>query len=205
MKNSYKSQGSAVKQQGFTLIELVVVVAIIGALIALVSPNVAGSRDSVTANLLLRASQNIASNWNILSQNCGTTTDVTTSPIPSTAGASNVLSLLFGGTSTTTNGIATNGDYSACYNQSKILPLSEIGQYNSGWKVASYAVELSGGGSAPLSVTFKKVPDSIVSLIATKFNPSATVTTSAGSVAGMVTWTTPTSGARDVTIIRQIN
>ena len=208
MKSRFNNRLNQFKRQcvrGFTLIELVVVVAIVGLLIALVAPNVAGSRDGTSAALLTRAAQNISANWSLIAQSCGTSTDVATSPVPGTAGAANVVKLLLGGTNTSNNGIAVGTGFANCYAQSRVLPISEMAQYDSAWKIGGYALTLSGGGTSPLSVTFAGVPDSIVTLVASKFNPSVALANTADSVAGMVSWTASTTGSRDLTIIRQIN
>lgn len=204
MKIKFQTR-KARKSLGFTLIELMVSVVIIGILAAVVMTSLFGSSDGANATLLARASQNIATNASMLAQTCGTTSDVANSPIPSTTGAANFVKLIFGGNSAANNGIATNASYATCYTQARIKPLGEMGQYDGAWKVANYAVTLSGGGSAPIGVTFEGVPDSIVSLAATKFNSAATVTTAAGSVAGLLSWTASSTGSRDLTFLRQVN
>ncbi len=193
------------KSLGFTLLELIIVVVILGFLAAAAMPALFGSSDGAKAQLLSRASQNIATNVSMLSQTCGTTSDVVNSPIPATTGAANFVRLLFGGNSAANNGIATNATYASCYTQARIKPLGEMGQFDTVWKIGNFAVSLSGGGTAQLGVTFSGVPDSIVLIAATSFNSSSTVTTSAGSVAGLLTWTASTTGSRDLTFLRQVN
>lgn len=61
-------------QKGFTLIELIVVVAIIGALIAIIAPATSGSKQVATANQLYRTANAMVDNWKLIADSCGIAT-----------------------------------------------------------------------------------------------------------------------------------
>lgn len=195
-------------QKGFTLIELVVVVAIIGVLILLVVPNIAGSRDASVASLLLRTAQNAGDNWWLLNQECGTTTripdDNFTHPVTGEMGAEDVV---FGGRRYTTEW------GSICYERAKIRPLADAGQSlgDSSWAVGNYGVSFSGGVSSPIYVTYFNVPDNIVRIMAQKYNPTLSALNDEGSSEGggdygvlQYDGSSP-SESRNVTVVRYTN
>lgn len=201
MKNKQSTQA---RQGGFTLIELVVVVAVIGLLIAMVAPNVAGSRDGATITTLDRFSQKLTENWTILSQTCGATTDVVSSPVTANS-AANTLKLLVGGTATAAGGFDVPAAYDICYTQSKVLPLTDSAQWDgTAWKVAGFVPTLT-WATGFLKITFASVPDSLVLGLAQKYDPALPALKASEATHPVVQYGTATSGARTLTIIRPIN
>lgn len=186
-------------QRGFTLLELVVVVAIIGVLIILVAPNLAGSKDSANAVLLLKTAQDIGNNWMLINQSCGTTTDATSSPVM--ASGKTAADVIFGGV----NNVADT--YKGCYNLSRVRPMLDAAQPKTGggWKVAGYDVTIAGGGTQPLRVSYANVPDALVLMMAQRYNPSLTALAASDSASPVVQYTTATNGTRTVTVLRQVN
>lgn len=200
MKNRNTNQ----TEKGFTLIELVVVVAVIGLLIALVAPNVAGSRDGATGKTLTRLSQKMTDNWTIINQTCGTTTDVANSPVTG-SDATNTLKLLLGGTNTAAGGYDVPAAYDACYSQAKVLPLTDSAQWSgSAWTVAGFAPTVT-WSTGMMKVTFASVPDSLVLNVAQQYNPSLASLAASETAHPVVQYGEATGGARSLTIIRPIN
>lgn len=179
-------------QKGFTLIELVVVVAVIGVLIAIVAPSITGSRDGANAQLLVRSANSIAQNWQMINQQCGTNSAVATSPI------GDMEDVVFGGT-------GINAAYQACYTQSRVLPLTEISLGSgSNYSIANYPVTISGGGTAPLSVTYSNVPDTLVLNIVQRYDNTADTLAAGATTTGAYSYSAPSSGSRSITIIKRI-
>ena len=186
-------------QGGFTLIELAVVVAIMGILIVMLAPSILGTKHNANAALLSKTAQNVSNNWMLISESCGTTTEAVSSPVVDSG--KTLGDVIFGGS---TN-VATN--YQSCYKQAHVLPMSDVGQPKSGgvWTVAGYEVEFSGGGTAPLKTTYKKVPDDLVILMASKYNPSLSALNTDDATSKVVQYGIATAGVRDVTVLRFVN
>lgn len=199
MKNNFQKFNAAA-QRGFTLIELVVVVAILGVLIAIVAPNVIGTKDGANAQLLIKTSQNISTNWSLLNQACGTSTGISSNPLADAAKAPE--DVIFAGAA------AVSAIYKNCYAQSKILALSEVAQpgASGAFNVAGYEVSFAGGGNDPMEITYAKVPENLILLIAQKYDPKFTSTdlqAAGGTVGGAMKYGA-VSGSGDVTFIKQI-
>lgn len=184
---------------GFTLIELVVVVAIIGVLISIVAPNVLGTKDGANSQLILKTSSNVTTNLSLISQACGTSTAITGNPLP--AAGKTVSDVLFGGSANVA------AAYTNCYAQSKVLALTEVSQPGAGagvYNVGGYAVTLAGGGTAPLQIGYLLIPDTLTLLMAQKYNPSLAALAASDAASPVVQYSTVTAGTRTVTIFKQI-
>ncbi|WP_171020253.1 prepilin-type N-terminal cleavage/methylation domain-containing protein [Hydrogenophaga sp. 2FB] len=180
-------------QKGFTLIELVVVVAVIGVLIAIVAPSITGSRDGANAQLLVRSANSIAQNWQMINQQCGTNSAVASSPIGT------MTEVVFAGT-------GINAAYQACYTQSRVLPLTEISLSEGGgnYSIANYPVTITGGGTVPLQVTYNNVPDTLVLGIVQRYDSNVAALPAGASTSSAYTLGAPSGGARTITIIKRI-
>lgn len=185
-------------QRGFTLLELVVVVGIIGILIVLIAPNIAGSRDGSNAALLQKTAQDAGNNWMLISQYCGTTTDAAASPvILATKTAADVI---YGGKAN------VDPAYQACYGQSKVMAMADAGQPSGGgWAVAGHAVTITAGGTVPLKINYAGVPDALVLMMAQKYTPALTTLAASDTTSSVVQYGTATAGTRTVTVLRQVN
>lgn len=67
------SQGKYTRQKGFSLLEILVVVALIGVILAVVAPNITGGgQDNVKAQGIQRIMNDGSSNWMMIAQSTGT-------------------------------------------------------------------------------------------------------------------------------------
>lgn len=197
------------RQRGFTLAEIAVVVIIVGIMIGIAARNLGGSTDKANATSLIRFSQKVGENWSMISQNCGMTTDVNNSPLTGNS-ADNTLNLLVGGNSATGGGYALTGDANiACYQGAKVLPLTDSAQLiGTEWRVANHLVSLdwdNSTGQAYLEITFTAVPEAIALAIAQTYLPSLVTLEAAGSSAlPAIHYGAVASGVTDVTLRRPL-
>lgn len=186
-------------QYGFTLIELVVVVAIVGILITIVAPQVIGSKDGANAQLMLKSASSVAGNWSLINQSCGTSTAIASNPIP--LAGKTVSDVIFGGSANVA------AAYANCYAQAKVMALTEISQPSGSagvYNIAGYGVTLAGGGTAPLQIGYLLVPDNLTLLLAQKYNPSLSTLAASDTASTVVQYSTVSSGTRTVTVFKQI-
>lgn len=206
MKSRVLSRMPQKVQKGFTLIELAIVGLFLGLLAIFAITQFSGSAtDSVKANGLYDAANKIAENWSMISMQCGTTTDITASPVADSASpsAAKNLSVLLGTS-------AVGSAYQGCYNQSGVKPLTGLAQGTAGAEtIHGYAVTVTKGSTdRSVKVTFAAVPDNVVLPLYNKYSSVAAaknatdVPATADSTDPQVQFTALSGGVRSLTLLK---
>lgn len=182
------------KQTGFTLVELMIVMLIVGVFFAIFALTSAGSDNSAKAMAIIKASDDIGSSVSRLASSCGISTTVASNPLPDSG--KSLLDVVMVGES------EMAAAYQKCWKQASARPLMDIAQKaGTAYKVQGYDMALTGGGTAPFSFTFTKVPDEIVLLAAQKYTPDLTALTASDTTSPKIRYGTATGGARDLTVL----
>ena len=146
-------------QRGFTLVEILVVVAIIGILVWIYAPKMLGSTDNVKSLAYQDIAMSLANTFRIINQSCGTANMVSTSAVPATPGAGGALQLLVDGSN-------VNPLYASCYANTNALPMHEsiqgsVGNYRLGNSLITLSDAVVNGRNV-IAVQFAPVTDAVV-------------------------------------------
>lgn len=188
------TQYRSTQQTGFTLVELMIVMLIVGVFFAIFALTSAGSDNSAKAMAIIKASDDIGSSVSRLASSCGISTTVASNPLPDSG--KSLLDVVMLGES------EMAAPYQKCWKQASARPLMDIAQKaGAAYKVQGYDLALTGGGTAPFSFTYSKVPDEIVLLAAQKYTPDLTALTASDTASPKIRYGTATGGARDLTVL----
>jgi prepilin-type N-terminal cleavage/methylation domain-containing protein len=190
------------KQGGFTLIELIVVVAIVGILSAVFVSAIRGTADGPKATAMMTVADNVAKELELIGQFCGITTAVASNPLPDGGAGRTLADVVFMGAQ------AVSPNYRTCYTQSGVKPLVEASQPGAAagsYNVQGFPVALLGGGvNQPIQVSFGGVPDTVTLYLAQKYNPSLAALSASDTVNPNFRYSTAAAdGSRTVTILKQ--
>jgi prepilin-type N-terminal cleavage/methylation domain-containing protein len=194
-------------QAGFTLIELVIVIVILGVLAYLGAPLVTDGQKMADAAAYYQTADKIASNWRFAHTKCQISNNVIgSSPITTPANAASHLAMLVDGSS-------VSATYQACYNSARLEMLNRggirgsAGAYtlnNSAISIANFTLN----GTNRVATTYAGVDDSTVLELVNKYGnqagaqtltalPAVADTTDSGIQFGALG-----TGTRSLTIIR---
>lgn len=199
-------------QKGFTLIELAIVGLFLGLLaVFAITAFSSSATDTTRANGLYEAASKLADNWALISQTCGTSSDVTGTALSSgtaTTTAGKNLSLLVGN-------VGASATYQSCVGSSGVRPLAGVttgGQ--AAEAVQGYAVTLGNTtgatGRNAMTVTLTGVPENVILPLYTRYSSVAGASSAtalpatADTTDPQIRFTVATAGKRDLTIVRAL-
>lgn len=189
-------------QKGFTLIELVIVVVVVGFLALIMTKQFgANVSNGAKAAALYEGANKLTSNWMLLAQTAGTSSVVASSVLPNgtTTPANTALDVLIGGRTNVATAHQSAWDFSG------LSPLRSLAQGSAGtYTIAGYGVTLGGGGSTAMSVAYATVPDEIVLQLVQKYGSGVATLAASDSTNANIQYGTVSSGARTVTIFKQL-
>lgn len=166
-------------QGGFTLIELMVVVVVVGGLMALLMPNLMNPSDKTEALLLERISNSTWSSYSMITMSCGASRTVDGNPVIDSS--STAEDLVFSG--------VHNNTYDECYKSSGVTPnASDVTSDGNGVYMADgkYVVSIvdhdhadGTKGSRAFEMIYEEVPVSAAQRWLDKFRNDADINTPA--------------------------
>lgn len=203
--------GRVTRQLGFTILELMVVLAIFGILIAVNKDRFVNAFRMGDATQLSKVADTLGGNWRIATARCGASDQVgsATNSLTTTATATGNLTWLVEGT-------GVSATYAGCVANVGMEPLNAFGVRGSGgtYTLGGYTMTIANvavAGRNRVATTFDNVPDSTVIEIIQKTGGQATAASMQVSDAAFTAGDTTDSkvrygagatGYRTVTIIR---
>lgn len=161
----------AKKQSGFTMIELLVVIVILGALAIIASPMITEGQKTADTISYYDTATRMSTAWQFGTSKCQVSNRIGTSPVTTTASAANHLTLLVDGT-----GVAAT--YSGCWNSAKVEPLNRSGVRGSAgaYTFNGATVTIANfvqGSTNRVATTFSDVEDNSVLELVQKYGGQA--------------------------------
>ncbi|WNH54793.1 prepilin-type N-terminal cleavage/methylation domain-containing protein [Stenotrophomonas oahuensis] len=178
--------------KGFTLVEMIVVVAIIAIVAAIVLPKLLGNTNAARATLLTRTSNSIAQAVNLIAMECGVSTVVSGSVLP--ASGRNMADVLFEGRS------AVAPAKQACYDAANVIPMRDsVARSGTGWEVSGFPITVTGGGGNKFSIAYANVPNEVVLPAAKPYTAGMTTLAASDTTSDVVNYSVESAGTRTLT------
>ena len=192
---TYEKVKSMKKQKGFTLIELMVVVAILGIIAVVVMSAMTGSTTPANAQAIRSSATELARAVGYLNVNLGTGLDTSTSSVL-TGTSDDLMDVLVKGSSAVTSAYQTQ------YNQLNMRPLEgKLVASGSSYKLGNYTVAFTTAScpSGRVCVTYTPVEDEVVQSLAQKLGE--TYATTANTTGTSMRWTAIAGKTHTVTMV----
>lgn len=180
--------------RGFTLVELITVVAIIVVLMILLLPKLLGNTNEARAALLTRTATSMVQNVKLITDRCGAGSQVAGNVIP--AAGRSMADVLFEGE----NAVAASKK--ACYKQASVLPMRDsAARSGANWEVSGFPVTVTGGGTDKLTVAYAGVPDSVVLAAAQPYTSNLTELAASDTTSDVLRYSTSSGGTRTLSYL----
>lgn len=157
------------KQAGFTLIEIMMVVAAIGVLMYILLPGMNGGGSRQDAMLMERVANTAQSQFEMINMTCGTSNRIASNDIAASQDSDGISEMLFYG--------VINEDYIRCYQRSGVTPSSrditvrDDGMYlvDTDFPISFEDQERSSGGARAFVVLFENVDRDTAEALAQRY------------------------------------
>lgn len=185
-------------QRGFTLIELIAVVAILGVLIAYYAPKFFGGVEDSKSKVMLGTASDIRNYLDRIALKCSISGAVANNPLP--ASGFTIYDVIFVGKD------AVDPKFQTCYAQAKSKALTGVAQPGATtgtYNVQGFAVTISGGGNSPLQTDYALVPDEVGLELAQSVNPNLKELATQDQTSPKVRYSTLANGGRTISVLSQ--
>jgi len=186
--------------QGFTLIEVLAVVVVLGILIALSAPKLFGGAEEAKAKVMVATATDIRNFLDRAGTACSVSGAVAGNVLPDTASGKTIQDVIFTGVT------AVAAQYQSCFTSAKLKPLTNVAQPGATagtYNVDGFAVSLAGGGPAALQVIYAAVPDEVGKEIVAMFKPDVSALDPVITTIPALQYTALTNSARTFTLLQQ--
>lgn len=175
MQHAITPPRNARKQSGWTLVELLVVIFILGVLAALASPFISEGQKMGDSTAFYNTADRLATSWRLGTMKCQAPSVIGTSPITTPASAAAHLQLLVAGT-------GVSAAYAGCWASAKIEPLNRSnvrgipGAYTFNGATVTIA-NLKQNNTNRVATTFNPVDDATVLQLVQQYGGQANAST----------------------------
>lgn len=182
------------RQGGFTLVELMIVIVLIGIIAAIIISNMVGNTDAARSQLLKRVAKSSTESIAQIARTCGTSSAIAGSPLP--AAGRTPLDIVFLGEP------AVSATYKSCYADSSVRALRDsVTKNGSTWQVGAFPMTITGGGLSKFTVEFQRVPEATVLALAQTYTEGLTTLAASDTTSDVVRYSAATGGTRTVSVL----
>ena len=173
--NSVKRMHRMAKQKGFTLVELIIVIGVIGGIMSIIMPSIITPSTKTDSLLVDRVANSAKNSFDMLALSCGTSRKANT-PLVADADAANVPALIFEG--------IVESEYEDCYAKAGVSPNARDVSKNADGDYLvndAFTVTFEGGGAEAFEIHFADVPEEVANNIALSYNSDFDIDDASGA------------------------